>query len=60
MESVQSTFVLIKQNYYFLILAAGWIIFVIGIAQFPLWAWWYIKTHHAESFMHVSFHLPKI
>ncbi|XP_013106366.1 sodium-dependent nutrient amino acid transporter 1 isoform X1 [Stomoxys calcitrans] len=30
---------------------AGWVIFAIGIAQFPLWGWWYIKTHYKDSFM---------
>ncbi|XP_037818800.1 sodium-dependent nutrient amino acid transporter 1-like [Lucilia sericata] len=31
--------------------AAGWIIFIIGILQFPLWGLWYIKSHYKESFL---------
>ncbi|KAH8396322.1 hypothetical protein KR222_008501, partial [Zaprionus bogoriensis] len=29
---------------------AGWLIFAIGSAQFPLWGWWYIHTHRHGSF----------
>ncbi|XP_062139155.1 sodium-dependent nutrient amino acid transporter 1 isoform X2 [Drosophila sulfurigaster albostrigata] len=27
---------------------AGWILFAVGAAQFPLWGWWYI-SHHMEG-----------
>ncbi|XP_075156660.1 sodium-dependent nutrient amino acid transporter 1-like isoform X2 [Haematobia irritans] len=30
---------------------AGWVIFVVGISQFPLWGWWYIRTHYKDSFI---------
>ncbi|XP_073829599.1 sodium-dependent nutrient amino acid transporter 1-like [Musca autumnalis] len=29
--------------------AAGWIIFAIGVAQFPLWGWWYVQTHYKDT-----------
>ncbi|XP_023161901.2 sodium-dependent nutrient amino acid transporter 1 isoform X1 [Drosophila hydei] len=29
---------------------AGWLLFVVGAAQFPLWGWWYISTHRRGSF----------
>ncbi|XP_058975221.1 sodium-dependent nutrient amino acid transporter 1 [Musca domestica] len=30
--------------------AAGWIIFAIGVLQFPLWGFWYIKTNYKDTF----------
>ncbi|KAL7743728.1 hypothetical protein ACLKA6_016789 [Drosophila palustris] len=29
---------------------AGWLLFAVGAAQFPLWGWWYISTHKRGSF----------
>ncbi|XP_034489677.1 sodium-dependent nutrient amino acid transporter 1 [Drosophila innubila] len=29
---------------------AGWVLFAVGAAQFPLWGWWYISTHKRGSF----------
>ncbi|XP_064555003.1 sodium-dependent nutrient amino acid transporter 1 [Drosophila montana] len=29
---------------------AGWLLFAVGAAQFPLWGWWYIRTHRHGSF----------
>ncbi|ALC48305.1 NAAT1 [Drosophila busckii] len=29
---------------------AGWLLFAVGAAQFPLWGWWYMSTHRSGSF----------
>ncbi|KAH8276671.1 hypothetical protein KR044_007636, partial [Drosophila immigrans] len=38
-----------------IVAVAGWLLFALGAAQFPLWGWWYISKHMeggiAKSFM---------
>lgn len=41
-------------NISMLYIVAGWLLFVVGAAQFPLWGWWYISTHRRGSFAKVS------
>ncbi|KAH8386429.1 hypothetical protein KR093_000419, partial [Drosophila rubida] len=54
-EFQQIVFTTISLQVCFHIAVAGWVLFAVGAAQFPLWGWWYISKHSegglAKSFM---------